>query len=252
MPQVIAPRADLGRSSRSSAEGLDQGRERLARRAVDLQQRCSSSAGGPAVDDRERPRLEGKPGDGPDLERRADDEQQPRPRASSVARSIAPGGRSSPNSVDARLQDLAAVAAERRGRSSSCARTASRPSVQRQLGHTAERIEPCTSTTSRLPARECSVSMFWVTTARTSPRRSSSASAWCPGSAPPRAAGGSARGRRPRPAPDRAGTPGSRRPRAGRPRPDPGRRAEVGDPALRGDARARQDDARLALAQERG
>ena len=41
------------------------------------------------------------------------------------------------------------------------------------------RIEPCTSITSSLPARSCRRSMFCVITARTSPRRSSSASARC-------------------------------------------------------------------------
>ena len=49
----------------------------------------------------------------------------------------------------------------------------------RQRRQTRRRIEPCTSTTSRLPPRSCSVSMFCVTTACTSPRRSSSASARC-------------------------------------------------------------------------
>ncbi len=86
--------------------------------------------------------------------------------------------------------------------------------------HSAERIEPCTSTTSRLPARECSVSMFCVTTACTRPRRSSSASATC-------AAFGCGveqdvdplRGRSSTRARDRGGRPGSRRPRTGRPRP---------------------------------
>ena len=48
------------------------------------------------------------------------------------------------------------------------------------MGQTARLIEPCTSTTSSLPARVWRVSMFCVTTARTWPPRSSAASARWP------------------------------------------------------------------------
>ncbi len=48
-----------------------------------------------------------------------------------------------------------------------------------QSRHEDVRIDPCTSTTSCDPARSWSRSMFWVTTARTKPRRSSSARARC-------------------------------------------------------------------------
>ena len=59
---------------------------------------------------------------------------------------------------------------------SSCASTPSTVSSLPHFGQSAERIEPCTSTTSLLPARVCSRSMFWVTTASTRPACSSAAS----------------------------------------------------------------------------
>ena len=64
--------------------------------------------------------------------------------------------------------------------SSSTSRTTSaRGTRMPSTRQTAVRIEPCTSTTSREPASSWSVSTFCVTSARRSPRRSSSASARC-------------------------------------------------------------------------
>ena len=185
------------------------------------------------------------------LERRADDEQQAARRASSSdARSIAPAGQQLAEHDHVGLEHGAASAHAGTGTCSSTRSNSSRWPHARQL---ADRIEPCTSTTRREPAASCRRSTFWVTIASTRPRRSSSASATC-------AAFGVASASTPEPL--RVEVPDLRRvaPEGvdGRVlhrvvlRPDAGRRAEVGDAALRGDAGSGQDDARLRLYDQPG
>jgi len=104
--------------------------------------------------------------------------------------------------------------------------------------------------TVRLPAREWSVSMFCVTIAETKPRRSSSASARCAefGSAsmdPPAVEVPHALGI----APERLNGCDLEGIDVG---PDPARRTEVRDTALRAHARSCQHQARLPLANESG
>ena len=136
--------------------------------------------------------------------------------------------------------------------SSSCARIASSVSSSPHARHGKRRIEPCTSTTSLLPARVCSRSMFCVTTARTWPARSSAASATCPafGSAArrPPIRGPYQRQTRERVAAERVDRRDLERVDV---RPDPARRAEVRDPALGRHAGAREHDRRAAVADQR-
>ena len=123
------------------------------------------------VHDRDRsPRRQGlarKASDRPDLERRADDEQERGVAGtSSSARSIASAGRSSPNMTTPGLRIVPQAGQSGASRDSSWARTVSSGSVARRTrGSRNSRIDPCTSTTSTLPARAWSRSMFWVTTA---------------------------------------------------------------------------------------
>ena len=142
---ALGRRAPSGRGSRSRAPAPRAGARRPARPRARSRRRASSRA----------------------------------PRASWVARSIAPAGKSSPKSTTPGLSASPQCGHVGTGLAASCASTASAGSLQRQPRHCADRIDPCTSTTSSLPARLWSVSMFCVTTAWTRPLRSSSASARC-------------------------------------------------------------------------
>ena len=150
-----------------SSERVEHGREGLAGARVDLQQRALVERRRAAVHDRERPRLERQACDRPHLERRADDEQEPR--AAGELASRAPSRRR----AAARRRGRRPASAPRRSCGHERRRTlvelrehgvrGLRPEAGR--GIAAERIEPCTSTTSWLPARVWSRSMFCVTTA---------------------------------------------------------------------------------------
>lgn len=94
---------------------IDERAKGLARRCVDLEGSPVVEGGRPAVDDREAASLEWKPCDGPDLERRSDDEQECR-RAGEFRGPLQRSGRKElAEECDARLEHGLAVWAERRG-----------------------------------------------------------------------------------------------------------------------------------------
>ena len=136
--------------------------------------------GRPAIHDRERARLEREPCDRPDLERRADDEHEPRATRELGRTLHRAGGRSSPKRTTPGLSTsphcgqlgIGALLELREHGVGGL-----RPQATRDTAPSGSSRAPRPRRV--LPARVCSVSMFWVTTACTRPRRSSSASARC-------------------------------------------------------------------------
>ena len=98
--------------------------------------------------------------------------------ASCVARSSAASARNSPNSTTSGFSGRP-QAHSGTGACSSCASTPADATRSPHDRHAHVAIEPCTSMSSRVPARRCSMSMFCVMTASSSPRRSSSTRARC-------------------------------------------------------------------------
>src|SRR5205814_614011 len=96
--------------------------------------------------------------------------------ANSKARSIASAGSSSPKKTTSGLRIAPQLSQAGASACSSFATTSSRGYLEPQAGQVAVRIDPCTSTRLRLPARSCRRSMFCVTTASTNPACSSAES----------------------------------------------------------------------------